>query len=345
MTQNQILCVSYFDQVMGPSTLYSSEPLSESLDAPDINRILEFNDEEGTFIFAYRKFQTVNHIFYIDSNLARGGKELLMITYLIKTAIFKDEIVDVFKYLDSKEPILEEFASELKNLNKISSILHHKERVNPVENILELANEELKNSFFEIFNRYFKKLSPKYRLETPVHGKQHLKKIFILGAPKVGKTTLLKNIELIQFLNIKKNDLSTRIYEVLIDNIEILKYDKGIGEFACKEFENIEECMILAQGFILIFNISDDKSIVQTKEIYQIVKNKCLEIENVLVPVLIIGNKFHDKEGLQPDYIHKVFEIEKLKELGVNIKYYTINILNEDEKVMKGLRWLIKNII
>lgn len=345
MPQNQILCVSYFDQVMGPSTLYSSEPLSESIIAPDINRILEFNDEEGTFIFAYRKFQTVNHIFYIDSNLARGGKELLMITYLIKTAIFKDEIVDVFKYLDSKEPILEEFASELKNLNKISTILHHKERVNPVENILELANEELKNSFFEIFNRYFKKLSPKYRMETPVHGKQHLKKIFILGAPKVGKTTLLKNIELIQFLNIKKNDLSTRIYEVLIDNIEILKYDKGIGEFACKEFENLEECMILAQGFILIFNISDDKSIAQTKEIYQIVKNKCLEIENVLVPVLIIGNKFHDKEGLQPDYIHKVFEIEKLKELGVKIKYYAINILNEDEKVMKGLRWLIKNII
>ncbi len=345
MTQNQILCVSYFDQVMGPSTLYSSEALSESINAPDINRILEFNDEEGTFIFAYRKFQTVNHIFYIDSNLARGGKELLMITYLIKTAIFKDEIVDVFKYLDSKEPILEEFASELKNLDKISSILHHKERAFPVENILELANEESKNSFFEIFNRYFKKLSPKYRLETPIQGKQHLKKIFILGAPKVGKSTLLKNIELIQFLNIKKNDLSTRIYEVLIDNIEILKYDKGIGEFACKEFENLEECMILAQGFILIFNISDDKSIVQTKEIYQIVKNKCLEIENVLVPVLIIGNKFHDKEGLQPDYIHKAFNVEQLKELGMKIKYYAINILNEDEKVMKALRWLIKNII
>ncbi len=345
MTQNQILCVSYFDQVMGPSTFYSSESLSKSLNAPDVNRILEFNDQEATFIFSYQKYQTVNHLFYIDSNLARGGKELLMITYMIKSAIFKDEIGDVFKYLDSKEPILEEFASELKNLDKMISILHTKKINFSGEYVLEIANEDLKTNFLEIFNRYLQKLSPKYRLETPLRGKQGLKKVFILGAPKVGKTTLLKNIELIQFLNIKKNDLSTRIYEVLIDNIEILKYDKSIGEFACKEFENLEECMILAQGFILIFNVSNDKSIIQTKEIYQIVKNKCSEIEKVLVPVLIIGNKFHDKEGLQTDYIHKIFEIEKLKELGVKMKYSAINILNEDEKVMKGLRWLIKNII
>ena len=106
MSQNQILCITYFDQVIGPSTFYSNELLSASVEAPDINRILEFNDEEGTFIFAYRKFQTVNHIFYVDSDFARGGKELMMITYMIKTAIFKDEIVDVFRYLDSKAPVL-----------------------------------------------------------------------------------------------------------------------------------------------------------------------------------------------------------------------------------------------
>ena len=97
MSQDQILCVSYFDQVIGPNTLYCNEALTEIIGAPDLDKILEFNDEEGTFIFAYRKFQTVNHIFYIDSKIARGGKDLMMITYMIRTAIFKDEIVDVFK--------------------------------------------------------------------------------------------------------------------------------------------------------------------------------------------------------------------------------------------------------
>jgi len=345
MSKDQILCISYFDQVMGPSILYSSEPLSESLNAPDITRILEFNDEEGTFIFAYRKYQTVNHLFYIDSNLARGGKELLMITYMIRAAIFKDEIVDIFKYLDSKEPILEEFASEIRRLDALSSILHLKKSAFSGEYVLDLASEDLKTGFLALFNRYFQKLTPLFRIDSPLRGRSQLKKVFILGGDSSGKTTLLKNIELIQFLNVKKNDIPTRIYEVLVDNIEILRYEEGVGEFACKEYETLEECMILAQGFILIFNLSDKNSILQTKDIYQIVDNKRLESERGLVPILIIGNKFYDDEEIHSDFVHDTFNIEQLKELGVKIKYYAIDISKEDDNIMEALRWLIKNII
>jgi len=345
MSKDQILCISYFDQVMGPSILYSSEPLSESLNAPDITRILEFNDEEGTFIFAYRKYQTVNHLFYIDSNLARGGKELLMITYMIRAAIFKDEIVDIFKYLDSKEPILEEFASEIRRLDALSSILHLKKSSFSGEYVLDLASEDLKTGFLALFNRYFQKLTPLFRIDSPLRGRSQLKKVFILGGASSGKTTLLKNIELIQFLNVKKNDIPTRIYEVLVDNIEILRYEEGVGEFACKEYETLEECMILAQGFILIFNLSDKNSILQTKDIYQIVDNKRLESERGLVPILIIGNKFYDDEEIHSDFVHDTFNIEQLKELGVKIKYYAIDISKEDDNIMEALRWLIKNII
>ena len=344
MSQDQILCISYFDQVMGPSTLYSSELLSESLNTPNLDRILEFNDEEGTFIFAYRKYQTVNHLFYIDSDFARGGKELLMITYMVRAAIFKDEIVDVFKYLDSKEPILEEFASEIKHLKDIPSILHKKSTFSE-EFVMDLASEELKTNFMKIFNRYFERLVPKFQLDTPIKGKTRLKKVFIVGAPQVGKTTLLKNIELIQFLHVKRNDLPSRIYEVLVENIEILKYNDEFGEFICKEYENLEECTLLAQAFILVFNLSDQNSIYQTKKVFQIIHDKHLTLEKELVPILIVGNKFQDKEQFQPDFIHEIFEIEKFKELGVKIKYYALNILTEDENIMKTLRWMIKQII
>jgi len=330
---------------MGPSTLFSSEVLSKSLNAPNIDRILEFNDEEGTFIFAYRKYQTINHLFYIDSELARGGKELLMITYMVRAAIFKEEIVDVFKYLDSKEPILEEFASEIKHLKDIPTILHLKKSAYLEDFVLDLANEELKTNFMKIFNRYFERLVPKFHLDTPIRGKTRLKKIFILGAPQVGKTTLLKNIELIQFLNVKKNDLPSRIYEVLVENIEILKYSDELGEFACKEYENLEKCTIMAQAFVLIFNLSNKNSIFQTKEIFQIVNDKRLELEKDSVPILLIGNKFQDKEEFQPDFIHEIFEIEKLRELGVKIKYFALNILTEDENIMKTLRWMITQIV
>ena len=154
MSQDQILSVSYFDQVIGPNVFHSSEPLEEVVGAPDLDRILEFNDEEGTFIFAYRKYQTVNHLFYIDSKFARGGKDLMMITFMIKTAFFKDEIVDVFKYLDSKGPILEDFAEEIKKLNDLTALFHKKKAVISEGNVLNHADEKLKISFLAIFNKY-----------------------------------------------------------------------------------------------------------------------------------------------------------------------------------------------
>jgi len=344
MSQNQILSVSYFDQVIGPNVFYSSEPMEEVVGAPDLDRILEFNVEEGTFIFAYRKFQTVNHLFYIDSKFARGGKELLMISYMIKTAFFKDGITDVFKYLDSKGPILEDFADEIKELNDLTSLLHMKKSISE-GNVLNYGDEKFKNAFLEIFNKYFQKLIPKYRVETPIKNKKLIKKIFIVGAPEAGKKTLLKNIEFIQFLNIKNNDLSVRILEVIIENLEILNYNEEKCEFGCKGFNSFDECITHAQGLILIFKLSDKNSILDTKNMLQIIEDKYLEKKIDPIPVLIIGNKFNIDEDNKKEYIHKIFEIEKLKENGRRIRYFPIKILEEDQRVMKSLRWMIKNIL
>jgi signal recognition particle receptor subunit beta len=345
MSQDQILCVSYFDQVIGPSKLYCSEPLTEVVGAPDLDRILEFNEEEGTFIFAYRKYQTVNHLFYIDSQFARGGKDLIMITFMIKTAIFKDEIVDVFKYLDSKTPILEDFADDIKQLNELTSLFHLKKSITSDENILNFADKELKTSFLEIYNQYFQKLTPEYRLETPIKSKKRVKKIFIVGSSQTGKKTLLKNIELIQFLNIKNNDLTTRIYEVIIENLEIFYFDQNKCEFGCKAFDSFEDCLQHSQGLILVLKLSDENSILETKDMYQIIEDKFGEMGLDPVPVLIVGNKFSHDDDNKKDFIHKTFEIENLKERGRRIRYFPIKILEEDKKVMKALRWMIKNIL
>ncbi|MHA2180520.1 MAG: GTPase domain-containing protein [Promethearchaeota archaeon] len=345
MSQDQILCVSYFDQVIGPSKLYCSQPLSDVVGAPDLDRILEFNDEEGTFIFAYRKYQTVNHLFYIDSKFARGGKDLLMITFMIRTAFFKDEIVDVFKYLDSKSPVLEDFADDIKKLNELTSLLHLKKSISSEENVLNFADEELKASFLEIYNRYFQKLTPEYRLETPIKSKKRIKKLFIVGSSQTGKKTLLKNIELIQFLNIKNNDLPTRIYEVIIENLEILYFDQDKCEFGCKAFDSFEDCLQHSQGLIFVFKLSDKNSILETKNMFQIIEEKFIELESEPVPALIIGNKFSHDDDNRKEYVHRTFEIESLKEKGRRIRYFPIKILEEDQKVMKSLRWMIKNIL
>ena len=344
MSADQILTLSYFDQIIGPTIFYSSELIEDVVGAPDLDRILEFVEEEGPFIFAARKYQTVNHLFYVDSKFARGGKELLMISYMIKTAFFKDGITDVFKYLDSKGPILEEFAEELKELNDLSSLLHMKKRFKDGY-ILNYGDEKFKDAFLEIFNRYFEKLTPKYRVETPIKNRKIIKKFFIVGTPESGKKTLLKNIEFIQFLNIKSNDLAVRILEVIIENIEILNYNEESCEFGCKGFNSFDECLTHAQGIILIFKLSDKKSILDTKNMFQIIEDKFLEKEMEPIPVLIIGNKFDIDEDNKKEYIHILFEIEKLKEKGRRIRYFPIKVLEEDQRVMKSLRWMIKNIL
>ncbi len=344
MSADQILTLSYFDQIIGPTIFYSSELIEDVVGAPDLDRILEFVEEEGPFIFAARKYQTVNHLFYVDSKFARGGKELLMISYMIKTAFFKDGITDVFKYLDSKGPILEEFAEELKELDDLSSLLHMKKRFKDGY-ILNYGDEKFKDAFLEIFNKYFEKLTPKYRVETPIKNRKIIKKFFIVGTPESGKKTLLKNIEFIQFLNIKSNDLAVRILEVIIENIEILNYNEESCEFGCKGFNSFDECLTHAQGIILIFKLSDKKSILDTKNMFQIIEDKFLEKELAPIPILIIGNKFDIDEDNKKEYIHSLFEIEKLKEKGRRIRYFPIKVLEEDQRVMKSLRWMIKNIL
>jgi len=347
MSKDSILCVSYFDTILGPNTLYCNSTLN-SKEHPDLGRILEFSDEEGNFIFTFRKYQTINHIFYIDSEYARGGKELLMVTYMIRAAYFKDEITDVYNYLLSKTPDLEVFASELKNFNGLTELLHsHKDRTNQ-KSILGLASKKFKKDFLNIFNIYLEKMIPQVNITSQLLTKKDLKKIFVFGPENAGKTTFVKNLEVIQFLqyknNSKKRDLANKIYDFLIDNIEILTYECIEDDTNGKIVKLYEDCLDNAQGFILIFNASNKDSIKEIIEMFQLFFNRCLD-KGEFMPILIIGNKFHDKEEVTPDLIYEDFDMNELAECGLLMKYFSIDLLNENEKIIEAIRWLLKQII
>ena len=196
MPKEVILCLIYLDSILGPNLLYCSSPLNPQ-EHPDLGRILEFAKEEGNFIFSFRKYQTINHIFYIDSELARGGKELLMITYMIKTVYIKDEITDVYHFLLSKTTDLESYASELKTLQDLTKLLHsHKNRTNQKE-ILNEASKKFKKEFFKLFNIYYPRLSQDYSLAMfpQLNQKEILQKLDSLEN-KFSKQLELKESEL-----------------------------------------------------------------------------------------------------------------------------------------------------
>ena len=346
MPKEVILCVSYFDTTLGPTTLHCSSPLNTQ-EHPDLGKILEFT-EEGTFIFTFRKFQTINHIFYIDSEFARGGKEFLMITYMIRAAYFKDEITDVYNYLLSKTPDLESYASELKNLQEITEILHnHKNRINQKKTLGE-ASKKFKKEFFKLFNKYLEKMSPQLDLTSHLLDKGNLKKIYIFGPRNAGKTELVKNLEVIQFLQYKNNnmkrDLSSKIYDFIIDNIEVLTYECVDDKTDDENTKLYEDCIDNAQGFILIFNASNKDTVKETIEMFQLVLNRCQDKGNS-IPILIIGNKFHDKEEITPEMILENFKINELAECGLLIQPYSINVLSDNEKIIEAIRWLLQQII
>ena len=346
MPKEVILCVSYFDSILGPNLLHCSSPLNPQ-EHPDIGRILEFTEEEGTFIFTFRKFQTVNHIFYIDSELARGGKELLMITFMIRAAYFKDEITDIYNFLLSKTSDLESYASELKNLKGLKELLHdHKNRINQRE-ILNVAPKNLKKEFLKLFNKYLEKMSPQLDLTTHLLDKGNLKKIYIFGPRNAGKTELVKTLEVIQFLQYKNNnmkrDLTSKIFDFVIDNIEVLTYE-CVDDKTDDQTKMYEDCIDNAQGFILIFNISNKDTLKETIEMFQLVLNRCQDTGDTM-PILIIGNKFDDKEEITREMLFENFDIEELEECGLLVKYHVINVLDEHDKVINVLRWIVKQMI
>lgn len=347
VSSESILCLSYFDSIIGPSIFYSSSPIDKK-EHPDIGRILEFQETEGSFIFSYRKYQTINHIFYIDSELARGGKDLLMITYMIKAAYFKDEVSDVYRYIESKIPELENFAHDLNNLKALPKLLHIEKNIKARQDLLSLGSQDFQNDFLKLFYSYYQKISPEIPVPTPLIARGALKKFYIFGPPKSGKTTLLKNFEVIQFLEYKdpekKRDLISKIYDFVIENIEILTYECIENGDQAEHSKLYEQCLDNAQGFILIFNASNKDSLKDAVDMFSIILNRCLDIGEFL-PVLIIGNKFYNEEEIESEDFYKHFDLTELADCGLVVKYFAINVLNEDEKIIDALRWLLRQLI
>ena len=82
----KFLVITYFDSHIGPNILYNKSDISNIYGFPDLSRILDFSNTENTFLFSFRKFQTINAIFFMKSEMARGGTEMIMISCIIRAS-------------------------------------------------------------------------------------------------------------------------------------------------------------------------------------------------------------------------------------------------------------------
>ncbi|TFF96231.1 MAG: hypothetical protein EU547_06635, partial [Promethearchaeota archaeon] len=300
---------------------------------------------EGTFIFAFRNYQTVNHIFYIENENARGGRLLLLITYMIRAEYFKNEITDVFKYLETKTPILEEYAFKLKELRDFPDVLNKNNNKYPLQNKISLESNEFQKEFFDLYDSYFSRLSTK-EVSFKTENIEETKKIFIFGAENAGKSAFINNLKSIQIQKQDNLDLPTKIFDVIIDNMEIVMEDCIDKQFNCEQCNKKNRCINKAQGFILIFNASHKQSFLDAKGKFKFITNRLCNIKlDNRTPILIIGTKKNDHEEVSEEELHKLFDLEKTKKCNISIEYFPVNLSNNHEKMMKALRWIVRKII
>ncbi len=152
------LVISYFDQIIGPSIFHSNENLNDHQPI-EFDKLLDFNTREHCIILANEKYHTINYSFLINSNFSRGGYEQMLISYIIKEDNLKNEYIDIFKFLKSKQSILSDFANDLKKLSWLPQFLNIKDK-NFRKTALSLVSPGYQAEFLNIYNNYFKLLYP-----------------------------------------------------------------------------------------------------------------------------------------------------------------------------------------
>ncbi|MFX1275489.1 MAG: hypothetical protein ACFFAT_10645 [Promethearchaeota archaeon] len=320
---------------MGPNILYSKSDISNIYQFPDLSRILDFSENDGTFLFSFRKFQTVNTIFNMESKIARGGKDLIMISCVIRASYFKNELTDIFQYLQSKTPILENFAKKLKELPNFNLILHKYKKNPNMEQLIKYCEED-NVDFFSVYDYFFELIFPEAEVKIITQDINLKKKILLLGSKDSGKDTFLKTIETLQFYSQRNLDIPTRILGIIIDNIIVPKPS---------ELQKPKLNLIKAQAIIYIIRNINERTLNELDLLLEDYLTFYLNEEHDKIPFLIINNFFKGEKPLKLKEIkEKSFNFIKLKKEKIPVKYYSFNVFNENPRLLEPLKWLIKQI-
>lgn len=116
-----MILLVYFDRVLGPRIFLTEPPqLIKSMERNHLEQLKSLLDtnEEGFFAHNFSpEFKTANYIFTVESDFARGGSELLMLTIIIA-----EEEPDYTFY----ESILESYSGNIKKVKDVFKIFYEK---------------------------------------------------------------------------------------------------------------------------------------------------------------------------------------------------------------------------
>ena len=114
---NPIIVLSFFNRKIGPSVFYSyPKNLSDEFSIV-ITHIMDQPLSESFFIHAFENFTSLNYYFEIYSDIARGNREMLMVS-----AIFEQQTTpEVEQHISS---LLQKFSKSLQSDKEIFTAFH-----------------------------------------------------------------------------------------------------------------------------------------------------------------------------------------------------------------------------
>ncbi len=307
-----IIVLSYFDHIFGPK-IFMKTP--KSFDDEEINQIPVLIDmyEEGFFIHIFGGFKSANYFFEINSPIARGGTERLLLSILTTEGELNQELL---------KELLERFINEIQQIPDIYSAFYSTKNS---ENKAQAKYTQLDN----LMNTFYEHLPKDVAII-----KRRKAKIFIFGPSKAGKTTIINCLRN-EFDKTTLPTTSMSISKLLIGSLEFLTYDvPGQTKFQKLWLPYLKN----QDGLVFVFDITDKERYEEAKEMLHRVVTMP-QTKNL--PLLILFNKV---DLGTPD----VLSIEKavgIPELGKrHFKcFLTSGLINEG--VAEAFDWFAETIV
>jgi len=315
------LALTFFDMKNGPQII-ATIPKPIEKDKEDlIEKLMDLSMHENAFFeHIYQEenfFGCANTSFSVPSRIARGGQDLLMLSF-----ISEEELdLSVFK------PVLQKYVKKIVKIKDIYKGLYKGTDFEVEE------SEKYRKKLIKILKDCFEEGRKIPEIQKPG-------KMLILGITKVGKTSIIKRITEKKFDPNIKPTLGMQIIKSVIDNFQFRIYDVG-GQKRMRDkwFESPKP-----DAIIYVFDCTAEDQTEAIKEFNKVYSYyfKNANNENKLpqdTPILILINKIDICNNKLTD--KKLLKMLKIKNKHLNYKIGCVSA-KTGENLEKYFKWLVK---
>ncbi len=325
VTSHMNLILMHFDGQKGPIAFDAiPKAVSKDIEAVLI-RLFDVSEGEGFFEHNSKvsgePFSCANYLFFMESQWARGNKEMAMLSLTVDDNI-KPKIF---------ESTLDKFATALKNIKDgYKGFYGDSNKKDPG---IEKAHKLIKLLITDCYEACRRKPEA-----------QKPGKMLILGLQAVGKSSIINQVTTQKFSPNIKPTLGMQIIKSAVDNFKFNIYDLGGQEKIRKGWYDKS---VNPNAVIFVIDATASKEQLEESRVeFDRMVNEFFRkdspnkiAENT--PVLILGNKI----DLNPSFTEKAIEtLLKPGKAGINYRIGLCSAVNSDG-IEENFKWLVKSFL